>query len=90
MLPRVGAPGPAAVTAGGQRGGDPRDHGQSRRPSEADGWRIFSYLLAGMALYGAAGWLIGRWTGLAFLFPVGMIAGLASAIALIILRVTRY
>ncbi len=46
-------------------------------------------MIGGMALYGFVGWLIGRWTGLPVLFPVGMLAGLASAIALIIFRVTR-
>lgn len=77
------------MTQGGRpRGGVP-ERGQPPRPSEADGWRIFSYLLGGMALYGAAGWLAGRWTGWAFLFPVGMIVGLGFAILLIIFRVTR-
>lgn len=76
------------TTRGRPSGGKP-DRREAPRPSESDGWRIFSYLLGGMALYGAVGWLIGHWTGLAFLFPVGMIAGLAAAIALIIFRVTR-
>jgi len=35
------------------------------------------------------GWLAARWTGWSVLFPIGMLAGLASAIALIIFRVTR-
>jgi ATP synthase protein I len=46
-------------------------------------------MIGGMILYGGIGWLIGRWTGLPILFPVGMIAGLAFSIVLIILRVTR-
>jgi hypothetical protein len=46
-------------------------------------------MIGGMALYGLLGWLIGRWTGLPVLFPIGMLLGLASAIALIIFRVTR-
>jgi hypothetical protein len=40
-------------------------------------------------LYGGIGWLVGRWTRLPVLFPVGMIVGLALAVALIIFRVTR-
>jgi hypothetical protein len=46
-------------------------------------------MIGGMALYGFVGWLIGRLTGWPVLFPIGMLIGLASAIALIIFRVTR-
>jgi ATP synthase protein I len=67
----------------------PGDHPRSRRPREADGWRIMSYMIAGMAFYGAMGWLAGHWTGISVLFPVGMIFGLGCSIALIIFRVTR-
>jgi ATP synthase protein I len=85
---------------GDSRGGTPpgdRDpsqpHPDGRDPSEprpaSEGWAILSYLIGGMALYGLVGWLIGRWTGLPWLFPVGMLVGLASAIALVIFRVTR-
>ena len=61
----------------------------AHRPSETDGYRILSYMLGGMLLYGGIGWLIGRWTGLPILFPIGMIAGIAGSVALIIFRVTR-
>ena len=71
---------------GGTRPGD-RDPSQPRPASE--GWAILSYMIGGMALYGLVGWLIGRWTGLPWLFPVGMLLGLASSIALVIFRVTR-
>jgi len=54
-----------------------------------DGYTYLSYLIGGMALYGLIGWLIGRWTGLPVLFPVGMITGLGLAVALIIFRVRR-
>jgi ATP synthase protein I len=81
------------MTAGGSHSGDTgdpeRQPKQPREPRESDGWQIFSYMIAGMVLYGAIGWQVGRWTGLQFLFPVGMITGLASGIALIIFRVTR-
>jgi hypothetical protein len=46
-------------------------------------------MIGGMALYGFVGWLAARWTGWPVLFPIGMLVGLASAIALIIFRVTR-
>jgi hypothetical protein len=42
-----------------------------------------------MILYGGIGWLVGQWTHIPVLFPVGMIVGLALAITLIIFRVTR-
>jgi hypothetical protein len=46
-------------------------------------------MIGGMALYGFLGWLAARWTGWPVLFPVGMLVGLASGIALVIFRVTR-
>jgi ATP synthase protein I len=63
------------------------DPSQPRPPGE--GWTILSYMIGGMALYGLVGWLAARWTGWPVLFPMGMLFGLASAIALIIFRVTR-
>jgi hypothetical protein len=53
------------------------------------GWSVFSYMIGGMILYGGIGWLVGRWTHLPALFPIGMIVGLALAIVLVIFRVTR-
>jgi ATP synthase protein I len=76
------------MTAGGQAGSsDPAQ--EPRPPQERDGWRILSYMLGGMLLYGGIGWLIGHWTGLAILFPLGMILGIGLSIAMIIFRVTR-
>jgi len=74
------------VNGGGSRPGG-RDPSQPRPPSE--GWTILSYMIGGMALYGFVGWLAARWTGWTVLFPIGMLFGLASAIALVIFRVTR-
>ena len=78
-----------------QSGGRP-DPGQDRESppltpvaQERDGWRILSYLLGGMILYGGIGWLVGHWTGLTILFPLGMILGIGLSVALIIFRVTR-
>jgi len=76
--------------------GPERKNGRQRRnppgvPEGASaGWSILSYMLGGMALYGALGWLIGRWTGIGVLFPVGMLVGLGLAITLIILRYGRH
>ena len=51
-----------------------------------EGWSVFGYLIAGMAFYGGIGWLVARWTQLAFLFPVGMLVGLILGIVLILYR----
>jgi F0F1-type ATP synthase assembly protein I len=53
------------------------------------GWSILSYMITGMVLYGGIGWLIGRWTHVAVLFPVGMLVGLGLAVVMIILRYRR-
>jgi ATP synthase protein I len=58
-------------------------------PRESDGWRILSYLLGGMILYGAIGWVISHFTGISLFFPLGMILGIGLSIALIIFRFTR-
>lgn len=68
--------------------GDPDRQGPKEH-SAGSGYTYLSYMLGGMLLYGGIGWLIGRWTHLPFLFPVGMIVGLGLAVALIIFRVTR-
>jgi F0F1-type ATP synthase assembly protein I len=87
-VPAAAGPGGCPVTGDGP-GGRPGDRDPSQPRPASEGWAILSYLIGGMALYGLMGWLIGRWTGLPWLFPVGMLVGLASAIALVILRVTR-
>jgi ATP synthase protein I len=73
--------------SGGRPPAGGRDPSQPRPAGE--GWTILSYLIGGMILYGFLGWLIGHWTGLPVLFPIGMLFGLASAIALVIFRVTK-
>jgi len=60
-----------------------------RHPGGVDGWQILSYMLGGMILYGGIGWLIGRWTGVAVLFPIGMILGIVLSVLMIIFRFTR-
>ena len=54
------------------------------------GWTVFSYLIAGMAAYGAIGWLIGRAVHVSLLFPIGMLAGLAISIGFIIYRFGKH
>ena len=53
------------------------------------GWTVLSYLLSGMAAYGAIGWLIGRAVHVELLFPIGMLVGLAISIGFIIWRYGR-
>jgi F0F1-type ATP synthase assembly protein I len=53
------------------------------------GWTVFSYLLSGMAAYGAIGWLIGRAVHVSLLFPIGMLVGLAISIGFVIYRYGR-
>ncbi len=79
----------AADPVSARRTIDPGDRSRRPRPREADGWAIMSYMITGMVLYGGIGWLVGHWTGISVLFPVGMILGIAFSIILIIYRVTR-
>jgi ATP synthase protein I len=75
-----------------QAAGPAPDQGRAqepRQPREADGWQILSYMLGGMILYGGVGWLVSHWTGIAILFPLGMILGIGLSIAMIIFRFTR-
>jgi ATP synthase protein I len=72
-------------------------HQQTEQPTEqvqphiqqGDGWQILSYMLGGMILYGGIGWLVSHFTGIAILFPVGMILGIGLSVAMIIFRFTR-
>ena len=69
--------------------GDRRAESEFTGQSQSVGLTFLSYMIGGMILYGGIGWLIGRWTHVAVLFPIGMIAGLALSVAMIIFRVTR-
>jgi F0F1-type ATP synthase assembly protein I len=53
------------------------------------GWTVLSYLLSGMAAYGAIGWLIGRAVHTEMLFPIGMLVGLAISLGFVIWRYGR-
>lgn len=59
------------------------------RSDASDGWRILSYMIGGMVLYGGIGWLIGHWTGITILFPLGMILGIVLSVVGVIFRYTR-
>ncbi|HET7015999.1 MAG TPA: hypothetical protein VFI65_18905 [Streptosporangiaceae bacterium] len=53
------------------------------------GWSAFGYLISGMAFYGGLGWLIGHWTHLALLFPLGMLVGLGVGVFAVIYKYGR-
>lgn len=48
-----------------------------------DPWKAFGYLVAGVALYGFAGWALGRWLHAPFLTPLGILAGLGFGMYLV-------
>ena len=57
--------------------------------SQNAGWTIFSYLIAGMLFYGGVGWLIGHFTHISLLFPIGALVGLGVGIFAVIYRFGR-
>lgn len=48
--------------------------------SQNAGWSIFAYLISGMAFYGGLGWLIGHFTHIPVLFPIGALIGIGVGI----------
>ena len=77
----------------GQRPGTRRDdkdiEAANRALGLSTGWNAFSYLIAGMLAYGGIGWLIGHFTRISLLFPIGMLVGLAISVGWIIYRYGR-
>jgi ATP synthase protein I len=53
------------------------------------GWEVFSYLIAGMVTYGGLGWVIGHFTRIQILFPIGMLVGLAISLCWIVFKYGR-
>lgn len=67
-----------------------RAEGRASRAKGLDtGWTIFSYLIGGMIAYGAIGWGIGKAVHIGWLFPVGMLVGLAISLGFVIHRYGR-
>lgn len=60
-----------------------------RRKGEADAWNAFSYVLAGMLLWGGLGWLAGRALQAPALVGVGLMVGTAGGLVLVWLRYGR-
>jgi len=53
------------------------------------GWTIFSYLISAMIFYGGLGWVIGHWTHIAVIFPIGMLVGIGIGVFGVIYRFGR-
>ncbi|WP_283137267.1 hypothetical protein [Rhizohabitans arisaemae] len=67
-----------------------------KRPPEDDGrdfantaWSAPSYLISGMVIWGGAGWLLSRLTGVDAFIPIGLLVGLGLAIYLVYLKYGR-
>lgn len=55
-----------------------QQHDSSSENSDSPGgdpWHAFGYLVAGVLVYGAAGWALDRWLGTSFLVAIGIIFG---------------
>ena len=59
---------------------------QSSEPRGGDPWHAFGYLVAGVLMYGGAGWLADRWLGTTFLVVIGILAGAGLGIYMTIAR----
>lgn len=82
-----GEPGPAVSARAANARRDRPPAGQADKNA---GWVIISQLMAGMAVYGGLGRLVGQWTGAARITTlVGVLVGLVLALALIIYRYGR-
>jgi ATP synthase protein I len=47
---------------------------------------VIAYLLAGPATFGLIGWLLDSWLGTSFLIVIGLLAGMAMSLYVIVLR----
>jgi len=59
---------------------------QKPPPRGGDPWHAFSYLVAGVFLYGGLGWLADRWLGTSFLVIIGILLGAGLGIYMTIAR----
>jgi F0F1-type ATP synthase assembly protein I len=57
--------------------------------SSSEGWAAFGYPISGMIFYGGVGWLIGHFTHVAALFPIGLLIGLGIGVFAVIYRLGR-
>lgn len=57
--------------------------------TSADGWRVLSYLIGGVVVYGGIGFGLDRWLGTPFFLPVGIVLGAGLTILLLHFRYGR-
>jgi len=51
-----------------------------------EGWRVLSYLIGGVVLYGGIGFGLDRLFGTQFLLPVGIVLGAGLTVLLLVFR----
>lgn len=56
---------------------------------EVDAWAVVSHLLAGVILYGGAGWLLDEWLGTRGFVAGGIVLGAAAGVWLVWLRYSK-
>jgi F0F1-type ATP synthase assembly protein I len=66
--------------------GDGDGNAFDRAMPKGMGYEVLSYLVAGPLAYGGLGWLIGHYTHISVLFPIGMLVGLAISTGWVIYR----
>jgi F0F1-type ATP synthase assembly protein I len=67
----------------------PRSPGGEKSDGMNQGMRVLSYLISGVLVYGLLGWLGDHYLGTRFLLPVGILAGAALGVFIIIRRFGR-
>jgi F0F1-type ATP synthase assembly protein I len=64
----------------------PRSQGGGKSEGMDLGLRVLSYLISGVLVYGLLGWLGDHYLGTRFLLPIGIVAGAAFGVYVIIRR----
>lgn len=63
---------------------------EGRQPPDssgaAQGWAALGTLLAGICVWGGAGWLVDLWLGTTFVKAIGVIVGAAASIYYVTVR----
>jgi F0F1-type ATP synthase assembly protein I len=67
----------------------PRSPGGEKSDGMNQGMRVLSYLISGVLVYGLLGWIGDHYLGTKFLLPVGIVAGAALGVFVIIRRFGR-
>src|SRR4029453_648779 len=67
----------------------PKSQGGGKSDGMDMGLRVLSYLISGVLVYGFLGWLGDHYLGTKFLLPIGIVAGAAFGVYVIIRRFGR-